>query len=265
MFSKLLLLIIVPSICYSLSFADIKLKLKITFEDLFGQSLTSKVFGEDKNKTLDLKLPVIPKVNNSATDVSIYKVKAIDSKKTKFGSLKEFEKDKFRTSFLNELFYVTSKTKLTKQNLSVYIDRFNQGVSREGIYRSIVSGKDYYELERTPIVASDKLIDFTLNFSKKFLNTEFKKSSLGNSNRYVVKRIVTDKALDIAEALAVRPDDLYKWYAILSAEISNYPIWKNKTRMNSSEYFHYEWAKRAPFSHIKSEIIIKLHKLYNYL
>jgi hypothetical protein len=248
-----------------LSLSDIKSKFKSTFEDLFGRNLTATIFGTDQIEVPGLKLPVIPKLNNSATDTSIYKIKTIDTKKTKFDSLKQFEKNKFRASFLNELFFVTSKMKLSKDNLSVYIDRFNQGVSREGIYRSIVSDKDYYELERTPVVSSDRLIKFTVLFTPKYLNTDFKEGSLRNSNRYVIKRIVTDKALDVAEALSTKPDDLYRWYAILSAELSTYPVWNNKTRMNISENYHYDWAKRAPFSHIKSEIIIKLHKIYNYL
>ena len=241
-----------------------KSSLRNKLEPYLSKSFIVKVFGEKKERQkTKLKMPEIPKLEKSATDVSIYKDKEIDKKKTQYDKLSDIEKQKYRIAFLNELYRVVSRKKISQDLLGTYVDRLSQGAKREGIYRSIVSSRDYFQLESNPTVASKKLIEFTNIFSMKFLNTKFNDSTLLNSNKYLIKRNLTEKALEVAEYLANKPDELYRWYAIFSSEISKYSIWTNKVRKVSSEKYHYNWAKNTSFDLIKSEIIIKLHKVCN--
>lgn len=261
-----LLILILPCFSYALSFSELKSSLRDKLSPYLSKELVGKIFGEKPTKNeFSYDLPLIPKLEDSATDISIYKKKEISSKVTSFDSLSDIEKQKYRVSFLKELFFEVSRKKITSAQLSTYVDRFNQGVSREGIYRSIVSGREYYELEQNPSIASEKLVEFTLNFGKNYLNTSFKENSLRNSNKYVIKRNLTDKTLSLVEYFSAKPESLYKWYAIISSEFANYSGWKNKFRSSKSQKFHYEWAKKSPLSHLKSELIIKIHKLCNYL
>ena len=261
----LLLILVIPTLAFSLSFTEMKSSLRDKLEPYLSKSLIVKVFGDKKESAQapKLKMPVIPKLEKSATDVSIYEEKEIDKKKTQYDKLSDIKKQRYRIAFLKELYRVVSRKKIGQQLLGTYVDRLSQGAQREGIYRSIVSSRDYFELESNPTVASKKLVEFTNNYSAKFLNTKFNESTLLNSNKYLIKRNLTEKALEVAEYLASKPDDLYRWYAIFSSEISKYPIWGNKVRKVNSEKYHYNWAKNTSFDLIKSEIIIKLHILCN--
>ena len=62
-------------------------------------------------------------------------------------------------------------------------------------------------------------------------------------------------------------DDVYKWYAVFSSDlaISYNGVWDNNIRKQRSPSKHYRWASLAGEQFIKSEIIIKLNKLYNHL
>lgn len=262
----ILVIIMVPCMSYAMNFAEVKHKVKEIITPYLSQNLVSKIFGVEKvEKKISYEMPEIPKLKASATDLSIYKSKAINRRKTSFDSLSDLEKEKYRISFLKELFFETSRQRISEVELSTYVDRFNQGVSREGIYRSIVSSKKYYELEANPSLPSDELVAFTIDFGERFLNTFFKVNSLKNANRYVIKRNLTDKSLDLISYFSNTPESLYRWYAIISSEFAKYEGWRNKFRSIKSQKFHYDWAKKSPLSHIQSEVIIKIHKLCNNL
>jgi hypothetical protein len=60
-------------------------------------------------------------------------------------------------------------------------------------------------------------------------------------------------------------DHLYRWYAVVSADLATeYPEYiKSEVRGDTRPEYHYEWAKSMPVQHIKSEFIIKLHSVMN--
>jgi hypothetical protein len=94
----------------------------------------------------------------------------------------------------------------------------------------------------------------------------FKKENLSGLNLFSIKRILTEKALDIMEYYEVNNlEHLNQWYAIFSSELSSEyaPLLKSQLRRDNRYEYHLEWAKKMPIQHIKSEFIIKFHTVMN--
>ena len=168
---------------------------------------------------------------------------------------------------VEELFLVTRKTEAKDEDLSNWLNTLDQGGSREGIYQALVLDEVYSGLESMEDKTSQKLLNFTLLFSQKFLNQTFKTESLTQLNLYSLKRIFTEKSLDLFEYFEVNDiDSLYRWYAIFSSDVAtNYaPFLTNSAiRLDQSTKYHYDWARAMPVQHIKSEFIIKIHLVMN--
>jgi hypothetical protein len=139
-------------------------------------------------------------------------------------------------------------------------------LSREGVYQALVLDEVYASLENKEEKSNERLLDFTLKSSQRFLNQTFKKESISSLNLYSIKRIMTEKSLDLLEHYEVKNlDDLYQWYAIFSFELAkDYgPLLKTPLRQDQRFEYHLHWAKNMPIQHIKSEFIIKLHSVMN--
>jgi hypothetical protein len=175
-------------------------------------------------------------------------------------------KRQFDYKFIDELFQVTRKTEAKDEDLANWLNTLDQGGSREGIYQALTLDEVYNGLESIEEKPTQKLLDFCLMYSQKFVNQTFKTESLQSLNLYSLKRIFTEKGLDLLEYYEVNDlDSLYRWYAIFSAELAkNYqPFLKSKLRQETSAEYHYQWAKSMPVQHIKSEFIIKMHAVMN--
>lgn len=241
-----------------------KTKLRDFITNIAGTSMAVKLLGEAPKPVVELALPEIPEEVKKTTDVESYSRLAKDT--TEFDRLPPERKRQFDYKFIEELFFVTRKTEAKDEDLSNWLNTLDQGGSREGIYQALVLDEVYSALEGLEEAATPKLMDFTLKFSQKFLNQTFKKESLEKLNLYSLKRILTEKGLDLLEYYETKDlDALYRWYAIFSAEIANdyAPLLKSQIRQDSSVMYHYEWAKGMPIQHIKSEFIIKLHLVMN--
>lgn len=254
---------------YALDIGKYKERLRSHMANMFGDETTNKILGEAPVGVKEMELPNIPKVKVDAKDESYY-----DQKKTKvhvqgqkFNNLSNEEKRSFRISFLQQLFEVTRNSEAKKEDVIKYLNVLEQGGSREGVYRSVTLDQVYFALEQYEESPSDKLVSFVLDYSKRFMAIQYKPVSLNKFNLWSLKRIITDKTLDIVDVLAQKPEDLYRWYAVFSRELAkNYPqAWNSKLRSNNYDAYHYKWSQSVPFQHIKSEVIIKLHKLMNFL
>lgn len=236
---------------------------------MLGDDTTTQILGEAPKDLNKIQLPEIPKVKVDAKDESFY-----DQKKTKvhkqgvkFDNMPLEKKRSFRISFLQQLFEVTRNAEAKKVDVIKYLNVLEQGGSREGVYRSVTLDQVYFALEQYEEAPSDKLVNFVLDYSTRFMAIQYKPESLSKFNLWSLKRIVVDKTLDIMDALAQKPDDLYAWYAVLSNEMAvNYAgTWSSEARKNEYDLYHYKWSQSVPFQHIKSEVILKLHKLMNTL
>ncbi len=231
---------------------------------ILGDRWGVKFFGPLPVVTSVITLPEIPTVVKKNTDVSSYT--KIQKEPTEFDQLPKERKRQFDYKFLQELFQVTRKTAPKDEDLSNWLNTLDQGGSREGIYQALVLDEVYSALENMDEKPSKKLLDFTLNFSRKFLNQTFTEDSISQLNSYSLKRIVSEKLLDLMEYFETKNlDALYRWYAILSSDLAtNFShVMVGQVRHESSPEFHYEWAKSMPIQHIKSEVIIKIHSTMN--
>ncbi len=213
-----------------------------------------------------IAMPEIPNNFKKSTDVESYSKKQKDP--TEFDRLPAERKRQFDYKFIEELFQVTRKAEAKDEDLSNWLNTLDQGGSREGIYQALVLDDVYAGLESIQEKPSQRLLNFTLKFSQKFLNQTFTPDVLNQLNLYSLKRILTEKSLDLFEYYETKdPDAFYRWYANFSSDLAaEYePILKSEIRGEPSKKYHYEWARSMPDQHVKSEFIIKIHMVMNSL
>lgn len=238
--------------------------------DRAAQTVTKLVgLKDDSQESARLKLPEIPQIERSATSTKVYENKKlpIHQQGAKYLALNDREKLRYRIAFVEELYQVTRNAPAKESDLQKFVNVLEQGGSREGVYRAITLDQVYATLERYEEVPSKQLQDFALEYGRTYLNREFDQKALAQLNLWTIKRIIIDKTLEVMDALAMQAQDLNTWYAILSAQMAreHQGLWQNKVRSHQSELFHLDWAKKAPYEHIKSETIIKLHAVMNTL
>lgn len=221
--------------------------------------------GGDSVEATSIKMPAIPTSEQlkltTSTDAQIQKGP------TEFDQLPSEKIRQYNFNFLQELFEVTRRTEARDEDLSIWMNTLDQGGSREGIYQALVLDNVYNTLESIENSPSDPLLDFIISFSQKFLNQTMSKENLNQLNHYSLKRILTEKGMDVMEFFETKSlDDLYRWYALFSSEVASQygsSFGENAVRKNTSADYHYEWAKSMPIQHLKSEFIIKMHKIMN--
>lgn len=254
--------------CYAFDFDAMKERLRSPMAKMLGEDTTNKFLGEVENKN-QIELPTIPKVKSDAKDLSYF-----DKKKSKvyfqgdkYNNLTNEKKRSFRISFLQQLFLVTRNTEAKKEDVVTFLNVLEQDGSREGVYRAVVLDRVYYSLEQYDEVPSKFLISFVVGYSNEFLAIKYKAKSIQKFNLWALKRIITEKTLELIDVLADKPETLYRWYAVFSKTLAqeNPSAWNSDVRGNDSDVFHYNWSKSVPLQHIKSEVIIKLHKTMNFL
>lgn len=245
--------------------ASWKVKLRGIITQVAGAEWSNKLLGQPPAAPVqELAMPQIPQNFKKSSDVESYTKKTKEP--TAFDKLPQERKRQFDYNFLEELFVVTRKTEAKDEDLANWLNTLEQGGSREGIYQALTLDEVYNGLESIEEKPSQKLLDYCLMFSQKFLGQTFKTESLNQLNLYSLKRIFTEKGIDLIEYYEVKDlDSLYRWYALYSAEIAKQysPFLKTTLRQNPSAEYHYEWAKSMPVQHIKSEYIIKMHTVMN--
>lgn len=240
--------------------AGFKSKIRPYFTKIIGMEWTNKLLGK---KEIGITLPKIPEVSASATTVT--KDFSSNKKKLKF---KEEDLRRYNTSFVRELFFVTRNIKANSDEISRWMNVIEQSGSREGVYRALVLDRVYGGLENFDSKINSRTVEFTLEFMGKFLGKTVGEDELKKINFYTLKRILTENSLSILDFyLDNNEDNFYRWYAVFSGDIAEkYPdSWKNKVRKIKRRISHKKWAESMPIQHVKSEVIIKIHKLMNKL
>ena len=225
-------------------------------EEYLGMDIAIQIFGE-KEETI--KLPTIPEVIKDARNVrpQLKDVKSNISKE---------KIEKSNLSFLFEIYKATRQTKPNDDEVSRWMNVMGQGGSREGVYRALVLDNTYAGRENYDSPVTDGTIKFVQFYLSDFLDKSIKKESIEKTNFYTLKRVITEQTLEILDELTYKNiEDFYSWYAVFSAEMAKkYPEkFENKIRKSTSRERHMKWAKFVPIQHVKSEIMIKLHTLFN--
>ncbi len=231
-----------------------------------AENLSHKILGQPPIQEELVEMPMIPKLEKHNTDLSTYSKKV--KSPTAFDQLPLEKKRQYDFNFLKELFFVTRKTEAKDEDLANWMNTLDQGGSREGIYQALVLDDVYATMEAMEEKPSSPLINFYIKTSEKFVAQKLQSDAISQLNLYSLKRILTEKGLDIMEVYESKDlDSLYRWYANFSSDMAkDFSVYLNSdVRKNNSVKFHYEWAKSMPIQHIKSEFIIKLHTVMNEL
>lgn len=222
------------------------------------------LLGRKPEPAPSLVLPAIPKNFKKNTDTSTYS--KAEKEATEFDKLPPDRRRQFDYKFLEELFLVTRKSQPKDEDLATWLNTLDQGGSREGIYQALVLDDVYATLENMEERPSDRLVKFSAEFAKKYLGVNYSPDTLTKYNLFTLKRIMTEKGLDLLEYYeTMNQDDLNRWYAVFSADMAKEyePLLKTDVRIDPTLEFHHQWAKSMPIQHIKSEFIIKLHTIMN--
>lgn len=248
----------------------LKGKLRPHLEKLLGSDLTEKMLGAEpvEAPVTTVKMPEIPKLERKNTDASVYGMDSDLRKQGKdFEALSKEKRRAYEIAFIKELFQATRRAPAKEEDLARWINVLEGGGSREGVYRGLVLDDVYASLESYDEPLSEKIVPWTIGFAKKYFALSYKDEVLRKANLFFLKRIISEKMLEIMDALESRPDDFRSWYALMSADLAGdfAPLFKEGIRLNTTPEVHYKWAQKAHLQHMKSEAIIKLHLVMNFL
>lgn len=242
---------------YSMDINEIKEKVRTFIEENFTSELAVKLFGE---RPEEVQMPELPTIVSDARSTAVY------DKKEKKSNLNAEDEQKYNLAFVQEIIEVTRNAPANDNELARWMNTMNQGATREGIYRAMVLDSLYAGLENSDVGLSQRSIEFTQFFLEKFVGQTINASLLNQMSLYTIKREVAEKALEIIDSFE-KEEELNRWYAVLSGDLAKKysPIFANKVRKYESMTRHLNWAKEAPIQHLKSEVVIKIHSIYNNL
>ncbi len=239
---------------------DVKSSIRPHLVKILGEETTNKILGVDPN---GIKLPVIPKVVSNAKDSN--SIGLGNKNNVKFSA---DEEERFNYFFVKDLIKTVQQRQATDSDFNKWMNVLSQNGSRSGVYRALVLDARYMRLEQEPYPVSEKVIEFTEDFIGKYLNKSISRKTLESANFYTVKRDITEKTLEVMnELFKLKGEEIYDWYAVLSQDLAvNYPeAMDNETRKVKSAKAHKRWAMNVPDQYLRSEIFIKLHKVFNRL
>lgn len=263
--TKIFMVLIASGITVQAHAFDLSSYLSQEWKDKLRPYLTQYLGAERTNKLIgappaELELPAIPKLVEDATSTAVYDQKD-ESKK-----IDPAQEEKYNLAFVQEIYEVTRNAAPNDNDVSQWMNTMSQGATREGIYRAMVLDSVYAGMENYGSGVSEGSVEFTTYFLERFISQGIKRESIAQMNLYLLKRVVAEKALEIIDSFQ-NPDELHRWYGVLSGELAKKyeGIFQNQLRGDTSMMRHYNWAKEVPRQHLKSEVVIKLHTVFNHL
>lgn len=235
---------------------------------ILGEKTATQILGEPPEVIEEISLPTLPTMVKQTTDVSVYNQDTeLRRQGAEFLALPADKRRAYEISFLKELFEATRRAPAKEEDLVKWMNVLEGGGSREGVYRGLVLDDVYASLEGYEEAPSAKLVAWSTAFAKKFLGLAFQPDAFKQANLFFIKRHVSEKVLEMMDTLETNPDDFRRWYAVFSVDLAkDFPqAWPGSIRADQKATTHYNWAKKAPLQHIKSEVLIKLHTAMNSL
>jgi hypothetical protein len=228
---------------------------------ILGEKGTSELIGLPPDK---IQLPIIPKLSLLPRNSASYE-KRIDQGKSYQLNAENIRF--YNVIFVNEIYKRTFHREATDGEKEKWLNTLEQGGSREGIFRALVFSTEYNQLERNSPLASPRAESFAVDFLNKYINYQIKQSSLGKYSATTWKRVCVDKALDMMDVISQNPNDLYRWYAVLSSQWGkNFgDQFSAQLRKGFIREEHFNWAQTVPLDIIKAEVILKMFIILDFL
>lgn len=227
-----------------------------------------EIVGIETEEVVQMELPPIPKVTVDATSTAVYnKSGRIFNQGKSFKDLTLDKKRTYRVAYLRDLYQAVLTQEAGHTELVRFLNVLEQGGSREGVYRSLTLGQEYKALESQSENIKESVVEFCVNYAATYLALSFDRGDVSKLNTWTVKRIVAEKSLEILDAFPTDGKDLYQWYAVLSVDLATQynSIFKSKSRQSVNYDFYHTWAQSVPIQQVKSEVVIKLHRVFNFL
>lgn len=223
-----------------------------------GEQTAEKYFGVELDH---LELPEPPELVADARS-------AKENKVLNENVLDEKAWQRYNLNFVKELYQNVRKSSPNRNDIAQWMNVLDQGGTQEGVYRAMVLDQSYAGLENFSNPVTQEVADFTLWYMDKFNDREYTPDKVEGVNFFSVKRIMTEHSLNTMDGLRERDaDDFYRWYAVFSGELARrYPnAFVDELRSHEKMRRHEAWAQKMPEQLVKSEMIIKLHLVFNYL
>lgn len=240
----------------------------------FAQDFLTKILGEERVNKLygieeqvvveeEIKMPVIPKVIRDSKSTESTSIGY--NKESRFRKLTPEQLVQLDYQFVRDLNIAVRGENPSDAEISRWLNTLTQGGSREGIYRAMVLDHHYAELEAKTNQANDEMAKFCVEYYAKYAGAKISEQNLKEMSRFTVKRLVTEKILEVFDELKKKPEDVYAWYALMNAEFAtkHAALFYSKIQKETNPKIHLNWAKEMPEQILKSEIIIKLHTILN--
>jgi hypothetical protein len=239
---------------------NIKEGLRPSIEFILGKDIARSLLGDESGQ---IRMPKIPQINTNAKSVS-----GLNDKPRVSVSFSEDQLNRYNYIFIQEIIRAVREVDAGAEEISRWMNVLNQSGSREGIYSGLVLDNTYMGLQNLERLASQSVIDFTIGYLEKYIDKSMSADKLAKVNFYVVKREIAERTLIVLDGLFKQEGEgIYDWYALFSQELAqNYPeVMDNEVRKVTDALAHKAWAKSVPDQFVKSEVLIKLHRVFNKL
>lgn len=225
-----------------------------------GPEQTDRYIGEVPKKE-EITLPILPKIKSDPTKI----VKELIKKNPP--ELTEEKKLKYNYFFIEELYENALLRKPSKEEWENWYNALAQGSSFEGVYRGLVLGSEFRQMEMATNLPSKEMVEFTIYYLRTYLNLKIGEDRLSQLNSFQIKSYCTEKSLEVMDLLVQQnPKDLYRWYSVLSSDLAQkFKLTDVNGRTSVYRKAHYLWAEKMPIDFIKAELIIKLFSSFNRL
>ena len=226
-------------------------------EKYVGNEWVTQILGER-----NYQVPDLPEVREDATSTE----KLLENPKSL--TIDEEKRKKLDYQFVVEIYEAVRNQNPSRNEIARWTNVIHQGAEREAVYRALVLDSDYAGLENFENNANERAISFSVDYLENFLKITVSKEKFKNVNIYTLKRFLVEKTLNQMDAFLSKEEEMEKlflWYAILSSQLAKdfKGMWKSNVRSNTSIEYHQKWASVAPIQFIKSEVILKLHRILN--
>lgn len=171
--------------------------------------------------------------------------------------------------FLDEIYRVLWGRAPEGEDHLRWMNILSQGASREGIYRALILNGAYGQREKQDIPAGGALGQFAALFLKNYTGRpNYTDNLLAHVNFYALKRTLAEEALGVLDRLGPGSEPFSSWYGVFSDYLARdfqALFDKENHRGNPDALFHRDWAKKSCEQWVKSEVLVKLHRVLNHL
>ena len=251
--ATILLMIVAESHAYSLD--NIFSFLKKNLQSFFTQKEIDKPM---------ISLPKIPTIDRNPKDFTQIGKKNDRLDNPFYQQLTGKQRIELAIGLVHEVYLAVLERNPKIEEKENKVNILLQEGSREGIYHSLVLGREYRHHESVQNLLSDRNKKFVSHHFEIYLGIKINRQQLEKMDFHTVKRLTVARSLEVIDALQ-KKTDVHSWFAVFSEMMANTIEWKQKHRKLVTRKHYFHWAKKIPLDILKSEVIIKIHLLMNSL